>query len=855
MHTRQRKPQQRTDPEPARPEQRRQAPRQHALDDATPVQRRATASPAPTAAAPKRSSWGWTSDPMMDAAHRGTPLPDAGTQVQRSESQTATTGGEATAAPAATAEETPAAATAALLTDAQVTSAISFYKPSFWPGPKIANACAELGIAPRQQIDAGFVQAAASFQQQNSLTVDGKIGSGTLMVLFGGDEMNRAHTVADRMTGQSESGGDYGAIQTKDSGIISYGVHQSTLASGNLGKLLEDYLNRAASSEEASPHAGVIQGYMARIRDRAQHEGLRSEQPLISALRAAGQELAMQQAQDAFFTDEFWAPAVKAALAHGITSQLGFVTVYDTHIQGGMESVLKSTRDNLGGIVGATVKRANGSVQITEQAFLVAFNQAREGRLERIANSKEAKGDSKTAGMLRTSKVRPRAFGELAQAGNLDLSSNVEGKNQLEYLTYGNRRTRIDLPAASGEQRAPAAAGPTAPTAPTTTSPTKTAPEADTTPAPAPAAPETAAPAPAGPETAAPSEDAVQSYQVRAGDTLGAIAARLLGDLQRWREIAEANGITNPRALKVGQTLRIPALTPATTTAGPSAEVEATSEPAPAPEAPAPEAVAPASVDYQVRSGDTLAVIARRLLGDAQRWREIAEANDITNPRALRVGQVLAIPGGNAQAAARAQAAPQAAPAAKDDAPAARTEAEAESEQGGGAQASGGTGATPSWITVAEGELGTAEIAGARHNPRVIEYHATTGGFSDDETPWCASFVNWVLQRSGQGGTGSAAAMSFQNYGTQLDRPAYGCIAVFSYGGGKGHVGFVVGKQGDRLLVLGGNQGDQVKVSSYGTGSIVAYVVPSGYDVPAAAYSLGGATGEVADGGGLAQTR
>ena len=45
-------------------------------------------------------------------------------------------------------------------------------------------------------------------------------------------------------------------------------------------------------------------------------------------------------------------------------------------------------------------------------------------------------------------------------------------------------------------------------------------------------------------------------------------------------------------------------------------------------------------------------------------------------------------------------------------------------------------------------EIGQKEIKGAEHNSRIIEYHATTGGFKNDETPWCASYVNWVIKES-----------------------------------------------------------------------------------------------------------
>ena len=163
----------------------------------------------------------------------------------------------------------------------------------------------------------------------------------------------------------------------------------------------------------------------------------------------------------------------------------------------------------------------------------------------------------------------------------------------------------------------------------------------------------------------------------------------------------------------------------------------------------------------------------------------------------------------------------------------------------------------PNWISIAEGELGTKEIVGAEHNPRVIEYHATTGGFKTDEVPWCASFVNWVTKKAGKGGTGSGLAMSWAKYGdgTKDNAPAYGAIGVISYGGGKGHVGFVVGKQGSSLLLLGGNQSNMVKISKYAISKFHSFRVPSGYEVPLEAYSFGEAEGDFGSEGDLNSTR
>lgn len=48
------------------------------------------------------------------------------------------------------------------------------------------------------------------------------------------------------------------------------------------------------------------------------------------------------------------------------------------------------------------------------------------------------------------------------------------------------------------------------------------------------------------------------TYVVQKGDTLWSIAARHYGNGQKWRDIMSANGMTDPKQLKVGQTLALP---------------------------------------------------------------------------------------------------------------------------------------------------------------------------------------------------------------------------------------------------------------------------------------------------------
>lgn len=50
-----------------------------------------------------------------------------------------------------------------------------------------------------------------------------------------------------------------------------------------------------------------------------------------------------------------------------------------------------------------------------------------------------------------------------------------------------------------------------------------------------------------------------RTHTVVAGDTLWALADRYLGSGPRWQEIADLNGVRDPRTLQIGTRLRIPA--------------------------------------------------------------------------------------------------------------------------------------------------------------------------------------------------------------------------------------------------------------------------------------------------------
>lgn len=89
--------------------------------------------------------------------------------------------------------------------------------------------------------------------------------------------------------------------------------------------------------------------------------------------------------------------------------------------------------------------------------------------------------------------------------------------------------------------------------------------------------------------------------------------------------------------------------------------------------------------------------------------------------------------------------------------------------------------------------------------------------------PWCASFMNWCMNESGNKYAKSASSLApihqdFQKKFKKIDEPIYGCIVVYKHiSKWKGHTGFLYGMDSDgKYLLLGGNQRDTIKLSAYG---------------------------------------
>lgn len=140
---------------------------------------------------------------------------------------------------------------------------------------------------------------------------------------------------------------------------------------------------------------------------------------------------------------------------------------------------------------------------------------------------------------------------------------------------------------------------------------------------------------------------------------------------------------------------------------------------------------------------------------------------------------------------------------------------------------------------LAQRYVGIREIGGAKDHPLVVWWLSLCGfGFDvHDETPWCAAFVNGIAWELRLPRSKSAAARSWLTVGRSVplsEAETAADVVVLKRGTGEqpgpevlaapGHVGFFAGRdtdRADRVLVLGGNQGDGVTVQPFPVSQIL----------------------------------
>lgn len=123
-----------------------------------------------------------------------------------------------------------------------------------------------------------------------------------------------------------------------------------------------------------------------------------------------------------------------------------------------------------------------------------------------------------------------------------------------------------------------------------------------------------------------------RTYTIRSGDTLSTIAEDTYGSQKYWFDIAQANPLTDPEKLKIGQVIRLPDIN----TTAPVTTTDIRPEHGPG-----------SGIEYIVRPDDTLSSIARQFYNDPEKWSMLHDVNRTTigaDPNRLKVGMKLRIP-------------------------------------------------------------------------------------------------------------------------------------------------------------------------------------------------------------------
>ena len=189
-------------------------------------------------------------------------------------------------------------------------------------------------------------------------------------------------TAINAFTEKEESGAArYSALNMHDVGNVAYGNIQFNSKYGNFQKVIQKYLDTGDKSSAnyqkiASAKDVIMSNNVA---------AMRGDKDLQAALKGAGKEQAMQDAQNSVGYTEYGKKAGELMKRIGAKSVAASQAVFDNVVQGKADKVLAQTTKQLGGVIGDV--GADGNV-ITEKKYLDTAVEVR--RKELLGSNKQA---------------------------------------------------------------------------------------------------------------------------------------------------------------------------------------------------------------------------------------------------------------------------------------------------------------------------------------------------------------------------------------------------------------------------------------------------------------------------------
>lgn len=220
--------------------------------------------------------------------------------------------------------------------------------------------------------------------------------------------------------------GDYGEVTLLpgDSGQLTYGRSQTTLASGNLFLLIQDY---CAHSDGV--FSAAMRPYLPLL--EARDSSLNSDLTFRGMLKDAGDDPVMQEVQDAFFDRVYWDPAVRSTAAIGAQTALSTAIVYDSTVHGSWARVRDLTRQRYGELA-----------DIGEDVWMPHYVETRREWLANFPNP-----------LLHKTVYRMDAFKKILEAGNWKLNLPLTVRGQIITADILSPNVPVNVPAETAPRR------------------------------------------------------------------------------------------------------------------------------------------------------------------------------------------------------------------------------------------------------------------------------------------------------------------------------------------------------------------------------------------------------------------
>ncbi len=136
--------------------------------------------------------------------------------------------------------------------------------------------------------------------------------------------------------------------------------------------------------------------------------------------------------------------------------------------------------------------------------------------------------------------------------------------------------------------------------------------------------------------------------------------------------------------------------------------------------------------------------------------------------------------------------------------------------------------------------IGIKEVEGTASNPQILAMLRLDEDWpKDDDVPWCSAFMNYItwLLRLPRSKSLRARSWLFIGHPVSLAEAEAGFdVVILKRGEGDqpgpevievpGHVGFFAGREGDTILVLGGNQSNTINVRPYAVNRLLGIQRP-----------------------------